>query len=59
MVKDKKDMVAVLTYLIAKWIEKHYPQKQYSLIVKKAFSYTKKEGYKFEEYSLLYDKYIK
>jgi hypothetical protein len=34
---------AVLTYLIAKWIEKNYPQKQYSLVIKKALNFVKKE----------------
>jgi len=39
--KDLK-VIAVITYLVAKWIEKYYPQKQYALVLKKAFNYVKK-----------------
>ena len=37
-----KDSIAIITFLVAKWIEKNYPQKQYSLIVKKALNYSLK-----------------
>jgi len=47
-----------MTYLIAKWIKKHYQQKQYSLIVKKALNYVKKEAKIFEDYPSFYDKFI-
>jgi hypothetical protein len=44
------------TYLIAKWIETTHPEKQYALLVKKAFSWIKKIA-KLEELSHL-DKYL-
>jgi hypothetical protein len=34
--------IAVITYLVAKWIEKHHPQKQYSLVVKKGLKFASK-----------------
>jgi hypothetical protein len=40
------------TYLIAKWIEKNHPEKQYTLLVKKAFSWIKKTA-KLEKISHL------
>ena len=32
----------VITYLIINWIQKHHPEKQYALIVKKGRSWLKK-----------------
>lgn len=32
----------VMTYLIATWIQLNHPDKQYALLVKKAFSWCKK-----------------
>ncbi len=43
-VRSEKNPEAAAAYLIAKWIEKHFPQKQYSLIVKKALNYAQKEA---------------
>jgi hypothetical protein len=45
-VKDKiakdSNLTVVITYLICKWIEKHYPGSEYSLVVKKGLNYVKK-----------------
>ncbi len=35
-------ITVVVSYVVAKWIEIHHPQKQYALIAKKAMSYAKK-----------------
>ena len=37
----------VITYLVAKWIEKNYPQKQYSLVVKKGINFANKTSSHF------------
>ena len=52
-------MIAVVTYLIAKWIEIYYPDKQYSLVSKKAMNFVKKMADNFEKYPQLYDQYVK
>ena len=31
--------MVLMTYLVAKWIEKHHPQKQYSLVIKKGLNF--------------------
>ncbi len=36
-------LVAVITYLIAKWIERNHPQKEYSLVVKKGLNFVMKQ----------------
>jgi hypothetical protein len=41
-VAKENHLILVITFLVAKWIEKHHPQKQYSLLVKKAFNYVRK-----------------
>lgn len=41
-IAGENDLTAVITYLIAKWIEKNHPEKQFSLVVKKGFNYVKK-----------------
>ena len=38
----KISTAAIISYAVAKWIEKHHPEKQYALIIKKAFSFIKK-----------------
>jgi hypothetical protein len=39
----KNIMVAVIiSYVVAKWIETHHPEKRYCLIIKKAYSFIKK-----------------
>lgn len=48
---------AVITYLVAKWMEKNYPSGEYLLILKKARSWLKKQK-EVAEYSTLYDKFI-
>jgi hypothetical protein len=52
-------VTAVLTYLVAKWIEKNHPQKQYSLLVKKALNFVKKEIPNHEEFLKAYQDLIK
>lgn len=52
-----KMLVLVITYLVAKWIEKHHPSKQYSLLVKKAFNYIKKQVGDVEKFALPYQQY--
>ena len=44
LVKKESDQVVIITYLVAKWIEKYYPESQYSLLVKKGFSFIKKQS---------------
>lgn len=34
-------MIALVTYLVAKWIEKHHPEKQYSLVIKKGLNFVR------------------
>jgi hypothetical protein len=41
----------VITYLIAKWIEKHHPEKQYSLVVKKGLNFARKNCGNFDKLS--------
>jgi hypothetical protein len=56
-VSQAAEKVAVITYLVAKWIELNYPQKQYSLVVKKGLKYAAKFSQDYEtleaEYSQL------
>ena len=42
----------IISYVVAKWIEKHNPEKQYALIIKKAYSFIKK-SLKMEELQFL------
>ncbi len=58
MVKKQLNPLAAAAYLIAKWIEKNYPQKQYSLIVKKALNYSQKESKNYKDYPSIFDQYI-
>jgi len=53
-VKNGEYVIAVLTYLVAKWIEKNHPQKQFSLLIKKALNYVKKEIPNHEEFLKAY-----
>ncbi len=41
-IANEKNKIAVITYLIAKWIEKNYPEKEYSLVAKKGLNFAKK-----------------
>lgn len=52
------DKTAVITYLVAKWIEKNYPQKQYALVVKKGMNFIKKNTQNHEEFDALYRQYV-
>jgi hypothetical protein len=52
------DKSAVITFLILKWIEKHHPQKEYALIVKKASNWLKKQS-NSQNYPVLYGKLVK
>lgn len=47
----------IVTYLVAKWIEKHCPGNQYSLLVKKALKYIEKNG-DLKKISESYGKYV-
>jgi hypothetical protein len=58
-VKQQQNPLAAAAYLIAKWIEKNHPQKQYILIIKKAIGYARKEAATFQDYPALFDQYIK
>lgn len=51
-------VVIGITYLICKWIERHYPEKQYSLVVKKGYNFIKKQGQNLEVLSKLYEEVI-
>jgi len=53
-----EDVAAVITFLIVKWIEKHHPQKEYALIVKKANNWLKKQV-NSQNYSSLYGNLVK
>ena len=44
-----KHMLVVITYLVAKWIEKKYPQKQYGLVVKKGLKFVDKNAENYGE----------
>jgi hypothetical protein len=37
------DRTAAITFLIVTWMEKHYPEKEYSLIIRKAKNWLKKQ----------------
>jgi hypothetical protein len=52
-----EDRDAVMTYLIVIWIEKHHPEKEYSLIVRKARSWLKKQK-RFSEFPSLFNAYL-
>ena len=41
-ISSEANLVVLITYIIAKWIEIHHPEKQYSLVVKKGFNFVKK-----------------
>lgn len=43
----------ILAYLVAMWIVKNYPQKQYSLVIKKTLNYSKKS----KEYEKIVQEY--
>lgn len=58
LVKNHQNPLAAAAYLIAKWIEKNFPQKQYTLIVKKAYGYARKDT-DFPNFSASYDLYVK
>ena len=49
----------MLTYLVAKWIEVHYSEKQYSLVAKKGRKFIEKNVNNFERLAQMYDKYVK
>ena len=44
-----KDCRLVLAYLVAKWIEKDHPQRQYSLVVKKGLNFVTKNAQNYEK----------
>jgi hypothetical protein len=48
----------VITLLVAGWIEKNHKEKVYSLILKKAQSWLKKQE-KYQFYQQKYEKYFK
>jgi hypothetical protein len=48
-VAKASDVTVVITYLISKWIEKHHPGAQYSLVVKKGLNYAKKNSESLEK----------
>jgi hypothetical protein len=58
-IEKEANLTAVITYLIAKWIQKHSPGTQYSLIIKKALSFAKANASNFEQFPQLYDKHLK
>lgn len=58
IVSQQQNPFAAAAYLLAKWIEKNHPQKQYSLIVKKAISFASKGTDQFKQFSLLFDQYV-
>lgn len=58
IVSQQQNPFAAVAYLLAKWIEKHHPQKQYSLIIKKAISFASKDADQFKQFPSLFDQYI-
>ena len=58
-VSKEPHLIVVVTYLISKWVEKHHPETQYSLVSKKGLNFVKKHADNFEQLSGLYDKYLK
>ena len=50
---------AVITYLIAKWMSKHHPQKEYSLIVKKGINFATKHSNNIDKLVEKYAKFVK
>ena len=58
-VANEKELTAVVTYLISRWIEKNYPGTQYHLVVKKGLNFVKKDADNLDEFDKLYGKYIK
>jgi hypothetical protein len=52
------EAIAVLTYLIMRWIEKNYPQKQYTLVIKKAKKFVENRKIDNERLNVIYDKYL-
>jgi hypothetical protein len=52
-------MIVVITYLVARWIEKHHPQKQYNLIVKKGLNYVTKHAKDYQKLAEKYQTFVK
>ena len=58
MLRKELNVVIGITYLIAGWIEKHHPEKQFSLVAKKGRKYVERYGQNKQRLAQLYDKYI-
>lgn len=43
-IEKEPQVILLITYLVCKWIEKNYPAKQYSLVVKKGLNFVTKNG---------------
>jgi hypothetical protein len=54
---DIVDRDVAITLLVAGWIEKHHNERVYSLILKKAMNWLKKQE-KYQQYSQEYQQYI-
>ena len=59
LVKKSTKQEVVITYLIARWIKKNYPQKEYSLIVRKGISYATNNSNNFEKLEEKYSELVK
>lgn len=59
LIQKDKESLAILTFLVAKWIEKHHPEIEYSLLVKKALNWSKKNAANIKSYSTTYGVYVK
>ena len=57
-VAKAKHMLVIITYLVAKWIEKKYPQKQYGLVVKKGLKFVEKNAENYGELTKEYSQYV-
>jgi hypothetical protein len=59
IISKEGDFIKAVTYLVAKWIEKHHPEPQFSLVVRKGLSFVKKAcGEDFDKFKGVYEQYV-
>lgn len=57
-IAKEKNLVVIITFMIATWIEKKFSESQYILVIKKGFNFAKRNSESLDELDLLYGKYI-
>ena len=57
--KKESNIIEVVTYLIAIWIQKENPEKQFSLVAKKGIKFVEKSKVDLNRIKRTYEKYLK